>query len=100
MDAAAPGLIRSGHLIAPDLPGLAYRPQRGSYSISSHAQAIVELLESLGGPSVLIGNSLGALVTIQIAASRPDLVASGNGLPGSSAEVGRRSHRPCVAQGF
>ena len=35
---------------------------------------MVELLESLGGPAVLMGNSLGALVAIQIAASRPDLV--------------------------
>jgi glycerol-3-phosphate dehydrogenase len=70
----APGLTRTGHLIAPDLPGFGYTPPRGSYSISSHAQAIVELLESLGRPAVLMGNSLGGLVTMQIAASRPDLV--------------------------
>ena len=70
----APGLTRTGHLIAPDLPGFGYTPPRRSYSISSHAQAVVELLESIGAPVVLMGNSLGALVTIQIAASRPDLV--------------------------
>jgi pimeloyl-ACP methyl ester carboxylesterase len=70
----APGLIRSGHLIAPDLPGFGYTPPRGSYSISSHAQAIVELLEGLRRPAVLMGNSLGALVAIHIAAEFPDLV--------------------------
>jgi glycerol-3-phosphate dehydrogenase len=70
----APGLTRSGQLIAPDLPGFGYTPPRRSYSIFNHAQAIVELLKSLGRPAVLMGNSLGALVTIQIAANRPDLV--------------------------
>ncbi len=70
----APGLTRTGHLIAPDLPGFGYTPPRRSYSISSHAHAVVELLESLGVPAVLMGNSLGGLVAIQIAASRPDLV--------------------------
>jgi glycerol-3-phosphate dehydrogenase len=70
----APGLTRSGRLIAPDLPGFGYTPPRRSFSISSHAQAVVELLESFGQAAVLMGNSLGALVTIQIAASRPDLV--------------------------
>jgi pimeloyl-ACP methyl ester carboxylesterase len=70
----AKGLSQSGHLIAPDLPGFGYTPPRRSYSVLSHAQAIVELLESLGRPAVLMGNSLGALVTIQIAASRPELV--------------------------
>jgi pimeloyl-ACP methyl ester carboxylesterase len=71
---AAPGLARTGRLIAPDLPGFGYSPPRSSYSISSHALAVVELLESLGPPVGLMGNSLGALVAIQIAASRPDLV--------------------------
>ena len=70
----ARGLTRTGHLVAPDLPGFGYTPPRRSYSISSHAQAVAELLESLDVPSVLMGNSLGALVAIQIAASRPDLV--------------------------
>jgi pimeloyl-ACP methyl ester carboxylesterase len=70
----AAGLTRTGHLIAPDLPGFGYTPPRRSYSISSHAHAVVELMESLGVPVVLMGNSLGGLVAIQIAASRPDLV--------------------------
>ena len=70
----APGLTRSGHLIAPDLPGFGYTPPRSSYAIASHVQAIVELLESLGRPVVLMGNSLGGLVSIRVAASRPELV--------------------------
>jgi glycerol-3-phosphate dehydrogenase len=52
----APGLTRSGRLIAPDLPGFGYTPPRRSFSISSHAQAVVELLESFGPAAVLMGN--------------------------------------------
>lgn len=70
----ASGLARTGHLIAPDLPGFGYSPPRRSYSVSSHAQAVVEVLESLGRPAVLMGNSLGGLITIEVAASRPDLI--------------------------
>ena len=70
----ASGLTRSGHLIAPDLPGFGYTPPRRSYSIATHAQALVELLETVGRPAVLMGNSLGGLVVIQVAASRPELV--------------------------
>ena len=70
----APGLTRNGHLIAPDLPGFGYTPPRSSYSVSSHVRAVIELLESVGGPAVLLGNSLGGLIVIKVAADRPDLV--------------------------
>jgi pimeloyl-ACP methyl ester carboxylesterase len=70
----AAGLTRQGRLIAPDLPGFGYSPPRSSYSIASHARAVNELLESIGEPSILMGNSLGGLVTIEVARQRPDLV--------------------------
>lgn len=70
----AAGLTVDGQLLAPDLPGFGYTPPRASYTVRSHSRAIIELLESLDEPAVLIGNSLGGLVTIQIASERPDLV--------------------------
>jgi glycerol-3-phosphate dehydrogenase len=70
----APGLTRRGRLLAPDLPGFGYTPPRRSYSVSSHARAVIELLETLRQRAVLMGNSLGGLVAVQLAAIRPDLV--------------------------
>jgi pimeloyl-ACP methyl ester carboxylesterase len=70
----APRLTGSGHLLAPDLPGFGYSPPRPFYSVRSHARATIELLEGLDQPVILMGNSLGGLVTIQVASERPDLV--------------------------
>lgn len=72
--AVAPRLTASAQLLAPDLPGFGYSPPRRSYSVRSHARAVTELLESLDRPATLMGNSLGGLVTIQVASERPELV--------------------------
>jgi pimeloyl-ACP methyl ester carboxylesterase len=73
--AVADGLRRWGRVLAPDLPGFGYSPAARSYSIRAHARAIAGLLESLGQPSMVLGNSMGGLVAMLIAAERPDLVA-------------------------
>jgi pimeloyl-ACP methyl ester carboxylesterase len=67
-------LRRTGHLLAPDLPGFGYSPPRPSYTVRSHARAITEIIERLDRPATLIGNSLGGLVAIRAAHDRPDLV--------------------------
>jgi pimeloyl-ACP methyl ester carboxylesterase len=69
-----------------DLPGFgrSQPPVRGRYSVRGHAQVVIDLLEDLrrrpgpaaGAPVHLLGNSLGGLVSLLVAASRPDLVAS------------------------
>jgi pimeloyl-ACP methyl ester carboxylesterase len=69
-----------------DLPGFGESepPSRGGYSISRHVQAVVDLLEWVvdrpgpghGRPVHLLGNSLGGLVSLWVAARRPDLVAT------------------------
>jgi pimeloyl-ACP methyl ester carboxylesterase len=69
-----------------DLPGFGESapPSRGGYSIRRHVHAVVELLEWVadrpgpgrGGPVHLLGNSLGGLVSLCVAARRPDLVAT------------------------
>jgi pimeloyl-ACP methyl ester carboxylesterase len=72
--AVAPGLSRWGQVSAPDLPGFGYSPPRKSFAVTAHAAAIAELLERNSRPALLIGNSLGGLVAITIAATRPELV--------------------------
>ena len=68
-----------------DLPGFgrSQPPPRG-YSVHGHGRAVVDLLEHVRGlpgeaagrPVHLLGNSLGGLVSLLVAARRPDLVAS------------------------
>jgi pimeloyl-ACP methyl ester carboxylesterase len=71
---------------AVDLPGFgrSQPPARGRYSIRGHAATVVDVLEHVAGlpgegqgqPVHLLGNSLGGLVSLIVAARRPDLVAS------------------------
>ncbi|MEO3859667.1 alpha/beta hydrolase [Acrocarpospora sp. B8E8] len=66
----------AGHAV--DLPGAGYSPAPadGDYSIDAHARAVTRLIEHLGAPVHLFGNSLGGAVSVRLAASRPDLVRS------------------------
>src|SRR4051794_10290523 len=71
---------------AVDLPGFGRSspPPRHRYTIRGHARAVVDLLEHIaaqpgeaqGRPVHLLGNSLGGLVSLLVAARGPDLVAS------------------------
>jgi pimeloyl-ACP methyl ester carboxylesterase len=71
---------------AVDLPGFgrSQPPPRARYSVPGHARAVVDVLEHIaalpgegqGRPVHLLGNSLGGLVSLVVAARRPDLVAS------------------------
>jgi pimeloyl-ACP methyl ester carboxylesterase len=69
-----------------DLPGFgrSQPPARTSYSVRGHVAAVVDVLERIvaepgeaaGRPVHLLGNSLGGLVSVLVAAGRPDLVAT------------------------
>jgi pimeloyl-ACP methyl ester carboxylesterase len=69
-----------------DLPGFgrSHPPARGSYSMRGHVAAVVDVLERIatepgeasGRPVHLLGNSLGGMAALIVAARRPDLVAS------------------------
>jgi pimeloyl-ACP methyl ester carboxylesterase len=65
--------------LAVDLPGfgLSEPPEEFDYSRRAHADVVIGLLDELGtGPVHLFGNSFGGAVAIEVAARRPDLVAS------------------------
>ena len=73
-DGVAPGLSVVGRVRAIDLPGFGLTPPRADFRLETHRESVVGYLESLGGPATLIGNSTGGLLSMMVAAHRPDLV--------------------------
>jgi pimeloyl-ACP methyl ester carboxylesterase len=65
---------------AVDLPGYGWSPPPATmagYSIAAHTATVVRVIERRGnGPVHLIGNSMGGLIAVHLAATRPDLVRS------------------------
>ena len=61
--------------IALDLPGYGYSPPVDRHDLDSLASVLIQLLETLDEPAVLIGNSMGGLLAEIVAATRPGLVA-------------------------
>jgi pimeloyl-ACP methyl ester carboxylesterase len=72
----ASSLTRYGHVLAPDLPGFGYSPPARGYGLTTHCRAVIDLLAVQDQPALLIGNSMGGLVSLFVAAARPDLVES------------------------
>ena len=72
--------LRTRHrVITPDLPGYGgstVDPDRSVESLDSDAQAIIELIEQVGGPVHLVGHSFGAAVAIKVAMTAGHLVRS------------------------
>jgi pimeloyl-ACP methyl ester carboxylesterase len=73
-DAIGPRLAELGHAVALDLPGFGLSPPGHDWTLETHAAAVVDVVEHFGGPAVLIGNSMGGLVSEMVAASRSELV--------------------------
>ena len=75
--AVAPALTRTCRVVAPDLAGFGHTPG-GSRSTSVQAnQRLLHrfLVEVAGTPAILVGNSMGGLISIRQAAQRHDTTA-------------------------
>ncbi|HJQ75919.1 MAG TPA: alpha/beta hydrolase [Acidimicrobiia bacterium] len=74
-DVVAPRWAARSRVLALDLPGFGLSPPGRDWALQTHAQAIVELIEHVGGPALVVGNSMGGLLAEMVAADRPDLVS-------------------------
>lgn len=75
-DIFGPRLSDHGRAVAIDLPGFGLSPPGSDWSLQTHTNAIVDVIEHFGDRAVLVGNSLGALLCEIVASSRPDLVSA------------------------
>lgn len=97
----APALAEHRHVVALDLPGFGLTPGAGRRtSVQANARLLGRFVEEvLGRPSVLIGNSMGGMVSILLAVQRPELV-TGLCLVDPSLPLVRRQQDPLVAAQF
>ena len=73
-----PGLARSHHVIAPDLPGFGHSsPVESDDLLDAYCVFVAELIERAGGgvPAAIVGNSVGGAVALRVALTRPHLVS-------------------------
>lgn len=71
----APALASDYTVVAPDLRGFGYSEPGGNpVTVEHNAEVVIETIEMYGGPAIVIGNSMGGLVSILAAAARPDLI--------------------------
>lgn len=61
--------------LALDLPGFGMSPPREDFTLTTHARAVVEFIDEIGGPVILIANSMGGLICEMVASDRPDMVS-------------------------
>ena len=71
-------LARDHHVLALDLPGFGRTPPAGrDISFRTHRRVVTSFLKEVAGDrAVLVGNSMGGLVSLAVAAKRPKLVSS------------------------
>lgn len=67
---------RLGSAIAIDLPGFGLSPARADWSVGTNVEALRDFLLTLEPPAILIGNSMGGLVSEMVAARHPELVSA------------------------
>jgi pimeloyl-ACP methyl ester carboxylesterase len=69
-------LASSHRVIAPDLSGFGYTPplDRGS-SVDANVDVVMAVVDHYGGPAILIGNSMGGLISLLVADRRPEIVS-------------------------
>src|SRR4051794_10649238 len=100
-DLLAPLLTPHGRVLALDLPGFGRSEPGGRRATVRANVAVLErfLAEVAGGPSVLVGNSMGGMISLFTTASAPGSV-SGLVLVDPALPGGRRVLDPLVAAQF
>ena len=73
-DAIGPRISQLGRTVALDLPGFGLSPPAQDWELETHAAAISAFVGEVGESAVLIGNSMGALLSEMVAAEKPELV--------------------------
>lgn len=77
--AMLPELTRHFTITAIDLPGHGESPplaSKASLSVNDYSDAIADLLSRNEGPSIIVGHSMGALISIDLAIRHPQYVAA------------------------
>jgi pimeloyl-ACP methyl ester carboxylesterase len=89
----APALTERHRVVAIDLAGFGLTPGHGRpTSVHANADLLARFVdEVVGGPVVLVGNSMGGMVSLLLAAGRPELV---RGLVLVDPSVPTERHRP------
>jgi pimeloyl-ACP methyl ester carboxylesterase len=73
--AVGPRLAEHFSVTAPDLAGFGLTPPAGrSSSVEANAALLTDYLGTLRAPVILVGNSMGGLISMMVAARRPHLV--------------------------
>jgi pimeloyl-ACP methyl ester carboxylesterase len=70
-----PDLAEDHRVVAPDLSGFGHSlPLDRGATVEANTQVVADVIEHFGGPALLIGNSMGGLISMQVALHHPDLV--------------------------
>jgi pimeloyl-ACP methyl ester carboxylesterase len=73
----APHLTETHRVVAPDLSGFGYtEPLEGGSTVERNAQLIADVIDHYGGEAMLVGNSMGGLVSILVSELSPEKVSS------------------------
>jgi pimeloyl-ACP methyl ester carboxylesterase len=77
-NAVAPALARKRRVLALDLPGFGRSPpRRAEDPLDANAELIARFVERVArAPAILVGNSMGGLLTMMVAARTPERVRS------------------------
>ncbi|TQM57228.1 alpha/beta fold hydrolase [Humibacillus xanthopallidus] len=96
-----PALARTRRVVALDLAGFGLTPSLGRSTSVHHNAALLSRFvhRVLGRPAVLVGNSMGGMVSLLLADRRPEQVA-GLGLIDPALPIARQRQDPQVAATF
>jgi pimeloyl-ACP methyl ester carboxylesterase len=73
-DAIGPRLSGHGRVVGLDLPGFGLSPPAKDWAMETMAETVLEFIGHFGGKALVVGNSMGALLSEMVASARPDLV--------------------------